>query len=243
VNRGRTFSGSAEAVLPFALVVSSVPLARAIAGTVDSRTIPTTGPAATPLSEIITSGLRNIVLAATLFLALVALMPLAVSPLTDSTALLLASIGLAALAEEFVFRRALPLRASGGLQKLGIADAYAKFIAIVCAQLMFAFAHSQLLGAERGPIDQRELARLFAAGILYTLVARNAGIAFAAAIHARLNLEAISQYGQIVPFSTLYAPLLGAAGAFMVFLDCRYESAAGKRQQDANILSRRRDNE
>lgn len=106
-------------------------------------------------------------------------------------ALILTSVGfgifVAASAEEVVFRVFVPNGLASILNANGKSRA-AYLIAVVASQVMFSASHFLVarVGVLPGPI---EMLRLFLSGLLYTVLVVRAGVWFASAVHASLNVD------------------------------------------------------
>jgi membrane protease YdiL (CAAX protease family) len=97
----------------------------------------------------------------------------------------------AALAEEVVFRVALPAELARVLDGPGARISHGRFVAIVLAQAAFAMSHVVTAGRLVAPSVQGPMG-LFTAGVLYSIVVAAYGVGLAAGTHATLNFTLMS---------------------------------------------------
>lgn len=103
----------------------------------------------------------------------------------------LVGITLLAWTEEILFRLWLPIEFAGYLLSR-FSDRTARFMAVMCAQVVFATSH--LLAADFATFEEfpwLQVLRLCTLGVSYWFLVSTAGLGVAAALHASLNLATL----------------------------------------------------
>ena len=148
--------------------------------------------------RIIRAGWRVVITGFAVFVCLTVLLGGHRQPFDIVT--LLAVFG-GALAEETVFRRLLTEALGQELHRL-MRSTRAHVASVAVAAATFAGVHDHALAMDDMARSLPEFGRLFAAGVLYTVLVARAGLALAAGVHAALNYDLL-----VLQWNTLLLPL------------------------------------
>ena len=135
------------------------------------------------------------------FLALTVILFDGVQSLISLT--LVAALYVPALAEEWIFRVAVPARITRILADKDRKQSHVVFIAVIAAQATFAVSHL-MIGADNGVTPRLvDVLALFCGGCFLAILVQRVGLWFAAAVHASANLQVLS--GHLIPIQSISA--------------------------------------
>ena len=151
---------------------------------------------------------RHAIIGCLAFLALTAILFDGAQSLISLT--LIAALYVPALAEEWIFRVAIPARIRRILSDRDSERSHVVFIAVIAAQATFAASHL-MIGADNGVTPRLfDALALFCGGCFLAILVRRVGLWFAATVHASANLQVLSgHFIAIQSISPKHAVLIG----------------------------------